>query len=425
MAYDADNDRPAGMNWAGSHTYEAVGVQRPANAEELRELVLRGDRVRALGTRHSFNDLADTSGTLISLERFETDLVIDEGARTASFAPGLRYGDLATLLTERGWALANLASLPHISVAGAVMTSTHGSGDRNGTLATAVAALEFIDGTGELVRLSRTDPEFEGAVVSLGALGIVTRITLDIEPTFDVRQDLYNDLPWDVALEHFDTITSSAYSVSFFTDWLGDSIGITWLKSRADAAAPPSDLFGTTPRASGQHMIAGQPVENVTTQLGIPGPWNERLAHFKLGFTPSNGDELQTEYLVPRANATAALAAVRELAGRIAPLLLITEIRTMKADTLWLSGAYGTDAVGIHFTWKKLPAEVTALLPEIEARLLPMGARPHWGKVFLAERDRIAPMYPRFDDFVALARTHDPDGVLRNDFLARTLGLTD
>ncbi|MCU1599070.1 MAG: alditol oxidase [Actinomycetota bacterium] len=423
MAYNDAEDRPAGTNWADSHAYVAVAVERPADASEVRELVLRGGKVRALGSRHSFTDIADTTGHLLSLERFETDLVIDEDARTASFAPGLRYGDLATELNDRGWAMHNMASLPHISIAGTVMTGTHGSGDRNGTLATEVSALEFIDGTGELVRLSRQDADFNGAVVSLGALGVVTRVTIDIEPTFDVRQDLFNNLPWDAALENFDAITSSAYSVSLFTSWLGDSIEIAWLKSRTDAAAPPTEFYGATYQSAQQHMLPGQPPSNTTTQLGVPGPWNDRLSHFKLGFTPSSGEELQTEYLVPRAKILDALRSMREIGERIAPLLQITELRTMKADDLWLSGAYGTDAVGIHFTWKKLPTEVNNLLPEIEARLLPLGARPHWGKVFRAGVDQVAPLYPRVDDFRALVQKYDPNGLFRNDFLARKLGL--
>jgi xylitol oxidase len=422
MAYSEIEDQAPGENWARSHSFGAQVVQRPADATELRELVLRGGPVRALGTRHSFTDLADTSGRLVSIERFPTDLVIDEDARTASFSGGVRYGDLAEQLQARGWALHNLASLPHISVAGAVATGTHGSGDRNGNLATAVAAIEFLDGTGELVRLSRGDADFDGAVVSLGALGVVTRVTLDIQPTFDVRQDLYNDLPWDAVTADFDAITGSAYSVSLFTTWVGDTLDIAWLKSRMDAPVPPTEFFGARPQVEDEHMIRDQPASNTTQQGGVAGPWNDRLAHFKLGFTPSNGDELQSEYLVPRANIQPALAAMRELAPQIEPLLLVTEIRTMSADRLWLSGAFDRDTVGIHFTWKKLPTEVGNLLPDIEARLLPLGARPHWGKVFAAGVDQLAPLYRRFDDFLALARKYDPDGVFRNNFLRRKLG---
>ena len=410
-----------GENWARTVAYSARSLLRPSSVDELRELVAGSRGIRALGSRHSFNELADTTGDLVSLELIDDDIVIDEAERTVTVGGRIRYGDLATALQAAGWALHNLASLPHISVAGAVATGTHGSGDRNGTLAAAVARLEFVTASGELLVLRRGDADFDGAVVSLGALGIVTRVTLDIQPTFDVRQDLYDDLEWSALLENFEGITSSAYSVSVFTDWLGDTIGTTWLKSRMDAAAPPERLFGAERQRTERHMLPDQPPSNVTQQGGIAGPWSDRLAHFKLGFTPSNGDELQSEYLVPRRNAVEAIEAVRSLGARIAPLLLVTELRTMAADSLWLSGAYETDAVGIHFTWKPLGAEVGALLPAIEQLLLPLGARPHWGKVFTARVGQIEGQYPRFDDFRALAARLDPQRKFGNAFLERAV----
>jgi xylitol oxidase len=418
-----DSTTEVGRNWAGNYAYRAGAVLRPSTVDELAELIARGTPLRALGSRHSFTDIADTTGDLISLENFDPAIEIDAEAKTVSVSAGVRYGDLAEALQAEGWALHNLASLPHISVAGAVATATHGSGDRNGNLATAVRAIEFLNGEATVVRLERGDDDFDGAVVALGALGIVTRITLDIQPTFDVRQDVYTGLPWDTLLTHFDAITSSAYSVSVFTNWLGDTLTTTWLKSLVDAAEPPADLFGATRERVDLHPLPDQPSTNTTVQGGIPGPWSDRLAHFKLGYTPSNGDELQSEFLVPRENAVEALTALRAIGDQIAPLLLITEVRTMAADSFWLSGAFGRDTVGIHFTWKMLPAEVTALLPEIEARLLPLGARPHWGKVFTATSAQIAPLYPRLDSFRALVRKHDPNRLFANNFLARTLGL--
>jgi xylitol oxidase len=411
-----------GENWARSYTYRARSLARPRTIDELQEVVAGSSLIRGLGTRHSFTDLADSAGDLVSLDGIEADIVIDPDSRTVTVGAGIRYGDLATVVHEAGWALHNLASLPHISVGGAIATSTHGSGDANGTLAAAVARLEIVTASGELLTLSRGDADFDGAVVSLGALGIVTRVSLDIQPTFEVRQDLYDNLPWPNLISQFDGITSSAYSVSIFTDWLGDSIGTAWLKSRMDAAAPPAELFGATAQLVDRHMLPDQEAVNVTQQGGVGGPWNERLAHFKLGFTPSNGDELQSEYLVPRRNAVAAIEAVRTLGRRIAPLLLITELRTMSADSLWLSGAYETDAVGIHFTWKPMPVEVNALLPEIEELILPLGARPHWGKVFTALHADIEPLYPRLADFRSLAARLDPERKFGNTFLERTIG---
>ena len=400
-----------GSNWSGHHQYGAGVLHRPRSIEEVQTIVAAAPRIRALGSRHSFNDIAD-SVELISLDALDPAVVIDEASETVSFSAGMRYGELGTALQNAGWALRNLASLPHISVAGAVATGTHGSGDRNGTLARAVSGIEVVDATGALHQISPVDPDFDGAVVSLGALGVVTRLTLDIEPTYQVRQDLYSGLEWSALLENFDAVTARAYSVSVFTDWA--SIGPVWLKSRTDDATPPRSLFGATPYPTEVHMIAGMAATNTTPQLGVSGPWNERLAHFRLEFTPSNGDELQTEYLIPRRHAIDAIEAMRALASAITPLLHITEFRTMAADSLWLSGAYETDAVGIHFTWLNQPAAVLALLPRIEEALAPFSPRPHWGKLFEAF-DRS--LYPRLPDFVALAERMDPTGKFRNTFL--------
>ncbi|HEV7950726.1 MAG TPA: D-arabinono-1,4-lactone oxidase [Glaciihabitans sp.] len=420
MTYE---DSDVGFNWAQNYHYAAQSILRPTSAQQLRDIIARGTPVRALGSRHSFTDIADTVGDLVSLEDWEGQTAVDAELRQVSVAAGIRYGHLASALHDEGWAIHNMASLPHISVAGAVSTATHGSGDNNGNLATAVAAVEFVNGLGELITLRRGEPDFSGAVVALGALGILTRVVLDIEPTFDVRQDVYTDLRWDDALNHFDAVTSSAYSVSMFTNWLGETIGTTWLKSRMDAPEPPVTLLGAPRAATEVHMLPGNDPINTTPQLGVSGPWSERLAHFRLEFTPSNGNELQSEYLVPRANIRAALEGLRDIGERIEPLLMITELRTMAKDDLWLSGAYNTDAVGIHFTWKMDEPAVRALLPDIEAILLPLGARPHWGKVFTASAVDLAGVYPRLDDFRELVARHDPNGLFRNAFLERTLGI--
>jgi xylitol oxidase len=399
-------------NWARSYDYQATSIVTPRTVDEVQSIVATTPKVRALGTRHSFTGIADTTGTLVSLAELDVEPRIDDAV--VHVPGGMRYGELSTWLQARGKALHNLASLPHISVAGAVATGTHGSGDSNGTLAAAVAAIDLVTASGELVTLRRGDPDFAGSVVSLGALGVVTSVALDIQPSFDVRQDLYDDLPWDSLLAHLDDVTSAAYSVSVFTSWQGSDVEMLWLKSRMDAPEPPALLHGAARHAVQRHMLPDQMAVSTTPQGGIPGPWNDRLAHFKLEFTPSNGEELQSEYLVPRRNAVAALEAVRELRDSISPLLLITELRTMAADDLWLSGAYETDAIGIHFTWKKLPEEVAAVLPSIEAALLPLGARPHWGKVF----DRLDPAnYPQFDAFLELRDRFDPARKFYNEFL--------
>ncbi|MGW9111636.1 FAD-binding protein [Microbacterium sp. NPDC055683] len=408
-------------NWAGNVRFGAERVETPATVDEVRAVLAASRRVRALGSGHSFNLIADTDGTLLSTARLAAPPRIDADARTVSVGAGTRYGDLAPLLEAEGWALANLASLPHISIAGAVATGTHGSGDGVGTLSSAVAALEIVTPAGDVVRLSRGDADFAGAVVSLGALGIVTEVVLDIEPTFAVSQRVYERLPLDVALAEFDAVMGAAYSVSMFLRWTEpDVVDQVWTKARGDAS--PRLPGGVAEAAEQVHMLAGVSPAATTAQRGVPGPWLDRLAHFRLSHTPSNGAELQSELLVPRAHAVEALRILRGYAEVIAPLIQVTEVRSMKADDLWLSPAYGTDAVGIHFTWQQRQPEVEAVVATLEEALAPLGARPHWGKLTRLDRDAIAAAWPRFDDFAALAERYDPEGKLRNPFLDRVLG---
>ncbi|SDZ48262.1 xylitol oxidase [Asanoa ishikariensis] len=397
------------FNWARSHQYGAARLASPATVDEARALVAGAERVRPLGTRHSFTGIADTPGLLLSTAALPMDLVLDEAAGTVTVGGGARYGEVAVALDALGWALATMASLPHISVAGAVATGTHGSGDRTGSLAAGVRAVEIIGPDGTLRRVARGEPDFAGSVVALGALGVVTRVTLDVEPSYVVRQAVYRDLPWSRVETDFDALTGAAYSVSLFVDWDTDRIAQVWLKSRG---TPPAELFGVAAADEPVHMLAGASTEAVTGQQGVPGPWHERLPHFRLAFTPSRGEELQSEYLVPREAVPAAFAALRPLGPRIASVLQISELRTVAADDLWLSPAYGTDVVGIHFTWVKDADRVYALLPDIEAALLPLGARPHWGKCF-ATTD-VAGRYPRMADFRALRARVDPTGKFGN-----------
>ena len=408
-------------NWAGNHTYVAERVHRPRSVEELREIVAGVERVRAFGTRHSFTDLADTPGELVSTQRLPEEIRIDAPAAQVRVSGGVRYGRLAQHLARNGWALANLASLPHISVAGAIATGTHGSGDRIGSLATAVAGLELVGPNGGLLHVTRDEPDFPGYVVSLGALGIVTHVVLDIEPVYAVRQDVYLEMPWDTAAAHLDELTGSAYSVSLFTDWASGRIQQVWLKSRG--TVPPPELWGARPAPTTVHMLADADVGAVTRQGGVAGAWHRRLPHFRMEHTPSRGEELQSEYLVPRSEALTAIERLRAIASGFAPLLQVSEVRTVAADDLWLSGAYGHDVVAFHFTWVRDVAGVEAALPAIEAALLPLGGRPHWGKCFAATVEELRPLYPRFEDFRDLVARSDLDGKFQNAFIHRTLDL--
>lgn len=363
-------------------------------------------------------------------------LSIDRGIDwgTVTIPAGMSYGQLCPALHERGFALHNLASLPHISVAGACSTATHGSGERNGNLATAVCAMEVVMANGEVINLSRQEDgkKFCAMVVGLGAFGVITKITLNVEPAFSVRQVVYENLQFSELVNNFDAIQASGYSVSLFTDWQQGRINEVWIKSRiaggkenpdsnpnkdARVFAPQLEFFGATPAAGNLHPIAGISAENCTEQMGLPGPWYERLPHFRMGFMPSAGDELQSEYFVPRHHAVEAILAVERLRAEIAPHLLITEIRAIAADDLWLSPCYKQACVAIHFTWKQDWSAVKALLPLIEKELTPFHARPHWGKLFTTSPQQLRAIHEKLPEFAALAQQFDPEGKFRNNFL--------
>ncbi|MEU1811253.1 FAD-binding protein [Micromonospora aurantiaca (nom. illeg.)] len=402
----------ADTNWAGNVGWSARTRSRPTSTDELRRLVAEADLVRAVGTGHSFNRLGDTTGTQVALDGLPPAIALDPDRGAVTVAAGLRYGDLATALQAQGYALANLASLPHISVAGSVATATHGSGARNRNLAAAVAALELVTADGDLITVDRGDPRFAGLVVNLGALGVVTRLTLDVVPTYAVRQHVRLGLPRAVLDEALD----AAYSVSVFTSWRSERFDQVWVKQLADQAPPPADWLDTVAADSARHPVPGMSPEHCTAQFGEPGPWHERLPHFRLGFTPSSGDELQSEWHVARADAAAALAALDPVADRIAAVLQICELRTVAADDLWLSPNFRRDSLALHFTWIGDPVAVAPALAEVEARLAPFAPRPHWGKLF--ERDPAA-VYPRHEDFRALLREFDPKGKFRTAELDR------
>src|SRR5215207_3125240 len=409
-------------NWAGNYIYRAAHYHQPETIEQVQELVTHSSKVKALGTRHSFNDIADSAGDLISMEHFDKIRALDRERSIVTVEAGVRYGQLARWLHGEGFALHNLASLPHISVAGASPTATHGSGDHHGNLATAVSAMELVTGKGEVVVLSREQDRahFAGAVVGLGGLGVVTKLTLDVSPTFQMQQDVYENLPLEALEDHYDDLTASLYSVSLFTDWRSPAINQVWLKRHVPdgiSVKAESELFGARLAANDLHPIAALSAENCTEQMGVCGPWFERLPHFRMDFTPSSGEELQSEYILPRQHAFAALHAISGLREQVAPLLQISEVRTIAADDLWMSPCYKQACISIHFTWKKDWPAVRSLLPIIEDQLAALDARPHWGKLFMMSPAHLQSLYTKLPDFQQLLQHYDPQGKFRNVFL--------
>ena len=408
-------------NWSGNYHYSTNDVFQPATVAEVQDAVRSVAGLRALGTRHSFNGIADSKIAQISTLKL-TDVSLDPKTCTATVGAGIRYGDLAIILDAKGFALHNMASLPHISVGGACATATHGSGMHNGNLATAVTAIEFVaaDGTVHTLSREKDGDRFAGAVVPLGSLGVVTHVTLGVQPRYDMTQIVYQNLSFSELEHHLADIMGAGYSVSIFTDWQNGRAGEVWIKRRVDqggASTPPARFYNATLATQKLHPIPGHSADACTDQSNIVGPWYERLPHFKMNFTPSSGQELQTEFLVPFDRGYQAIRAVETLRDSITPHLYITELRAIAADDLWMSMAYQRPSLAIHFTWKLESDAVMNLLPQIEAKLAPYGARPHWAKLFTLTTSEITPLYPRIQDFRALTQKFDPNGKYRNRYI--------
>ncbi|WP_423919275.1 FAD-binding protein [Frigoribacterium sp. 2-23] len=409
-------------NWAHSYSYGAARIEQPGSVAELQQLVADSPRIRALGTRHSFSDVADGPGVLVSTLGLPADPVAAPDGRTITIGAGCTYATAASFADSQGLALLNMGSLPHISVGGGIATGTHGSGTALGSLSSAVAALEIVGADGELRVVRRGDADFDGSVIALGALGVVTRVTLDVQPGFRMRQDTYVDLPWSAAQESFADIMAAGYSVSLFHEFDGrvrEVLVKTRIPDGQDDVDVPTELFGARLRPVDEHAeVTGT---KSTPMDGVVGPWWDRLPHFRIDATPSVGAELQSEHFVAIGDAAAALDAIAELGDAIRPHLFTNEVRTVRGDDLWLSPT-PVDSVGLAFTWKPHAAEVTALIPRIEEALAPFSPRAHWGKLSALNPAEVARGYARFDDFAALVARVDPSGVCRGPALERLLG---
>ena len=407
-------------NWSGTVTFQDSHTHAPATVDELAKIVAKEGKIRARGSAHCFNAIADTSAVSVTFENMSQEIVIDKDRAIVTLPAGMKYGELAVALHDRGWALHNMASLPHISVAGAIATATHGSGVGNGNLATAVRGLEIVLPDGNIKTVTSQDPDFAGFVVGLGLVGIVSKVDLAIEPTFNVEQTVYRGMSRETYAANLDEIMSLAYSVSYFTTWAAAGGGEVWAKFRSGVKAP-AGLFEAYPATSNRHPLPGLNPEPCTEQMAVSGPWHLRLPHFKMEFTPSAGDEIQSEFFVDRKDAPAAIAALEKIAPQINEILWVTEIRAIAADNLWMSPHYLRDSIGIHFTWKKVDA-VYEFVKVVEAVLAPFKYRPHLGKVFSASPEYLKSVMPKLDDFMKLVQQIDPENKFGNSFTDNLLG---
>ncbi len=403
-------------NWSEHVAFGHGSTHHPGTVAEMQDIVRVAPKLRVVGARHSFNAIADTTGALVTLRSLARRTEIDPTARTVTVDGGITYAELCPVLDAAGWALFNLPSVPDFTVVGAVSTATHGSGNGNRNLAASVAALEIVTATGDVVALRRGEAGFDGAVVGLGALGVVTALTLDLVPSFQMRQSVFHRLPFETVVENFDAVMGSAYSVSLFTHWSGDVVDQAWLKALADTT-PPTDFFGGRPAPADCSPVVGSEPYGTTAQMGVPGPWYDRLPHARIGALPAEGYEYQSEYFVSRANAPAALRAIKAIEAALHPALVVSEVRTVAADTLWLSMNQAEPSVGFHFSWKRDWPMVSAALHALEAALAPFVPRPHWGKLFVMPAETVMEGYPKLAEFRELAMRYDPAGKFRNGFL--------
>jgi len=408
-------------NWAGNLTFSGKEYIEVDSISRLQSVVSKASGVKVLGTGHSFSDIADTTQTQISIKNLSNEIEIDSIKKVALVPAGMQYADVCRYLEKRGWALFNTASLGEITVAGAILTGTHGSGSYNPILSDCVEGIEMVLASGEIFNLLREDSkEFSGFVVSLGALGVFTKLKLKIVESFSIKQFIYENIGMQSIAENFEAIFDKAYSVSYFSNWEKNTTGQIWMKFLDDnnLAELPSVWLGGNIANANQHPVKTNDPSPCTDQMGVSGKWLYRLPHFKLDCSPASGDEVQTEYLVNRTYVREYIAGLSNIGDEIAARVYATEIRTIKSDDLWLSGAHGRQTVGFHFTWKKSDS-LHKFLPKVEEILGEHDGRPHWGKLFSTPRENLMGRYPKYSHFEELLKKYDPDKKFRNSFINR------
>jgi xylitol oxidase len=403
-------------NWGGNLDYGPGKILAPESLAELSEII-RSGKVRPIGTKHSFSNLVIGEGQLVSAAGLSFEPVIDQKNSTVTVPAATKYGELAVFLEEEGYALKNMGSLPHISIAGSAATGTHGSGDKNQILSSSLVSFSYLDANGVIVTLNRSSKNFEACRVGLGAYGLWVNLTLAIVQSYQMRQDVFRNLPWELFLEDPAKLTAAGYSVSLFTKWGSDTIDQTWVKSRSHDSAPPIEIAGIKPDSTSMPELMPGVGDNLTQQGGEEGAWLDRLPHFRFDATPSAGNEIQTEYFFERKNIVGAIKAIQTIASEINPTLLISEIRTIAQDAAWLSPMLRGDSVAVHFTWVNDAAAVAKAVALVEKATAEFKPIPHWGKVHGFSAEKLREVHPKLDRAKALFDSLDPQGVFSTDYL--------
>ncbi len=406
---------------------------RVRSVEELQSVVREGKRIRPVGAAHSWSPAFVTDDTVVSLDRMRAVRSIDRERMQVTVEGGMRLRELSRVLDQQGLALANLGSIDAQAVAGVIATGTHGTGAGFRCLGAQVARLELIDGTGRSVTLERGQPELDGAVVGLGALGIIHAVTFDVVEAFRLHDRTASE-PFDEVIERLDA--EIAENDHFKVWWFcpeseaivyryqrtkeppNDSRVRRWFKERVIAVAVYRSLLALGQLRDRRWI----PRFNrfLTREAGRP---LDRITPSYIGFlTPSPPVHRETEWAFDVADAKPLLREYRRLLPTDGHTYnFIQELRFSKADDLWMSPAYGRDSIWLSL-YNVDRHHWDAQLAKFEAFAREHGGRPHWGKEATFDRDYLRSQYPRFDDFVALARKFDPEGKFRNPWLDGILG---
>jgi FAD-linked oxidoreductase len=426
-------------NWAGNQRAAARRVVRPTGAADIAELVgaarAAGDTVRAVGAGHSFTGAAATDGIRLELPTDGGPVSIDGAARQVTVPAGMPLHRLNALLAAAGLAMPNLGDIDRQTVAGAISTGTHGTGGRLGGLATFVSGLELVTGTGETVRCSAdSDPDlFDAARVSVGALGVLTEVTLSCVDAFTLRAD-ERPLPLAEVLSTLDELVAANDHFEFY--WFPYT-GRALVKRNnrvTDGSARPlprwrgflddellsNSVFGAVCR------LARRAPRLVPTINGVSaralGARTYTAPSHEVFCTPRRVRFVEMEYAVPRAALPAAFAGLRRAVERCGtPVVFPVEVRVAAADGVWLSTSYGRDSayVAVH-QYAGMPYE--PYFREVEAVMRDLDGRPHWGKLHTRNAASLDAAYPRFGDFLAVRDRLDPDRVFVNDYTRQVFG---
>ncbi|SES48940.1 D-arabinono-1,4-lactone oxidase [Actinokineospora terrae] len=428
----------AWRNWAGTETATAVELHSPADVTAISAAITsaadRGLTVRARGSGHSFTPAAAAHGAALDLSTW-TGVVSADGA-DVTVRSGTTLAELNTELDRRGRAMANLGDIDAQTVSGAISTGTHGTGARLGGIATQVSALELVLANGSVVRCSATErPDlFAAARISLGALGVISTVTLRTEPAF-VLAAAEQPEPLEQVLEQLDQNCADNDHFEFYWFPYGRK-ALTKRNNRLPAGALPRPLgpvrqffeyevlengaFGALCKIGRFVPQLVRPLSKLSASVLSPRSYSD-VSH-KVFVTSRRVRFVESEYAIPREALAEVLAELRARVPQLAdPIMFPVEVRVAARDDIWLSTAHDRDSayIAIH-QYRGMPyRDYFALFESIAASV---GGRPHWGKMHTLDAEKLRALYPRFDDFARIRSEVDPDGIFRNPYTDKVLG---